>query len=146
MRGKLDSGRQLCFLDRLDDCTGNHVRIRIRCWSAIFQPTLPAVCDGSDWNSNRSTTIGYTVAELVDLLRFMQTGQALIVIRTVDINVVLDAWFERLANGIVSFLAAAGSQQRVGEVGMHATAVPIAGDWLAVPVDRHFILLGNSFQ
>ena len=72
--------------------------VGVRSGASIFQPALPAVFDGEDRNPDGCSPVGYAVAELVDGLRFVQTGQALIVIGTVHIDVFLDPRLERLAD------------------------------------------------
>ena len=75
-------------LDGLDDDRGHLVRVGIRCRAAIFQATFPAVVDGAHRNPDRRSTIGDPVAEFADVLRFMETGQTLVVVRAVNGNVV----------------------------------------------------------
>lgn len=133
-------------LDGGDDGGCHHVGVSVGGGTAVFQPALPAIFDGRDRNPDGRAAVRNAVAELVDRLSFVQTRQTLIVVSTVDVDVFLDPWLEGLANGFVNRLAAAGTEQRIAEVGVHAAAVPVTLDWLAVPIDRQVVSFGNSFQ
>ncbi len=133
-------------LDGRDDRAGDHVRVGVGCRATVFQPALPAAFDGSDRDSDRSTTVRNAVAELVDRLGFVQTGQTLIVVGTVNVDVFLDPRLESLTDRFVHVLAAAGPQGRVAEVRVHAAAVPVTLDRLGLVIDRQAVILGGAVQ
>ena len=76
----------------------------------------------------------------------MQTRQALIVVGTVDLDVLSDFPAERLADTVERLLVATGAHDRVGKVGVHARPVPIAMDRLAVPIYGQIVVFGNALK
>ena len=97
-------------------------------------------------NSNRCTTIRNPVAEHVDRLSLVKTRQALVIVSTIDIDVVFDSRLECLTDGVVDVLAATGTQCGVAEVGVHAATVPVALNGFGLPVDAHVVSLSNSLK
>ena len=55
-----------------------------------LQSAFPAVFNGTDRNTDRRTTIRYTVAELINRLGFVLTGKTLVVVCTVDAHMTFD--------------------------------------------------------
>src|SRR5688572_18817775 len=70
--------------DRLQDTTGDLVRVALRVWTAVFQVSLVAVVHEAVRDADGSATICDAVVEFVDRLRFMQSGEAEVIIRPVD--------------------------------------------------------------
>ena len=144
--GGSDRSRNVGVLDGRDDRAGNHVGVSIGRRATILKPAFPTGFDGVNWNSNRCTTIRNTVAEHVNRLSLVQTRQTLVVVGTINVDVVLDPRLECLADSVVDFFAAAGAERGVTEVGMHAAAVPVAWDRFGFPVDAHVVSLSNSLE
>src|SRR5580704_7480360 len=69
-------------VDRLQNAGDDLVGIAFRVRTAIFQITLVAILDEVNGHPDRSAAIGETIAELVDGLRFVQTGKTQVVIRS----------------------------------------------------------------
>src|SRR5882672_4708982 len=85
-RGPLGAGRNLG--DRFEDLRSDLVGVALRVRAAVFQIALVAVVDEGMWNADRSAAIGNAVGEGIDRRRLVLAGQAHVVIRTVDRDVV----------------------------------------------------------
>ena len=76
----------------------------------------------------------------------MQPGQALVVVGTVHFDVLLDVVAEFLTNLVHESLAALISHGSVGEVGVHAGAVPVALDGFRLQVHGDAVTLANALE
>src|SRR5690606_20341799 len=97
----------------------------VRCRSPVFQPSFPAALHSSDRNTYRSTPVRYTIAEVRDGSGFVLTGQSLVIMCTVNLNMLRYYRTECFTNAFVNSFIATSSQYRVGEVGMHTASVPV---------------------
>ena len=88
--------------------------------------------------------IGEAIAELVDGLGFVQAGQAQMVVRAIDGDVLGDVLLEGLHQGFEVLFAAHFANVLGGEVGVHAGAVPVALDRLAMELEVDFVLLAEA--
>ena len=77
----------VCCLRCADHHCTNLVGIPIRRGAPVFQPTAPAVIDRADRNSDGGSPVRDSVRELMDRLGLMQTSQPLLVVRTIDADV-----------------------------------------------------------
>src|SRR5215204_4591362 len=69
------------------------------------------------------------------------------IIRSINSDVFPYYRTERFANLLIGLLATAVSQNTIGEIGVHATSVPIeVAQRFAMPVNRYTILLSYSFK
>src|SRR5687768_14631216 len=69
------------------------------------------------------------------------------VVGSVRFNVFPHYRAEGFTNLFVHFAAATGTQEGVGEVGVHTTSVPVeVTQWLAMPVDGNVVFLPHSFK
>src|SRR5215470_9534175 len=84
--GRLGRGRNLG--DRLQDLRGDLVGVALRVRTAVLQVALVAVVHEGVRHADRSATVSQTIAELVPGRGLVLAGQALVVIRTVDGDVV----------------------------------------------------------
>ena len=77
----------------------------------------------------------------------MFAGESHVVVGTVDSDVFFDAGSECAADLFVGFLAAAGAEDVIGEVGVHAGAIPIGiAERFAVPVDPDVVFFCGAFE
>ena len=74
----------------------------------------------------------------------MEAGEAQVIVRTVYVDVRGDVVLECLHEGFEVFLAANFAKVLGGEVGVHAGAVPVALDGLAIEDEIHFVLLAET--
>src|ERR1700741_3625112 len=86
LSGSLGAGRHLG--DRLQDLRSDLVWVALRVRTAVFQIALVTVVDEGVRNADRITAVGNTVAELVPGRGLVLAGQALVVVRPVDRDVV----------------------------------------------------------
>ena len=77
---------------------------------------------------------------------FVQPGQALVVVGTVHFDVLLDVIAEFLTNLVHESLAALVAHGSVGEVGVHAGAVPVALDGFRLQVHGDAVTLANALE
>src|SRR6201996_4341441 len=78
------------FRDRLQDLRGDLVGVALRVRTAVFQITLVAVVDEGVRNADRGTTISHAVAELVPRCGLVLARQTLVVVGTIDRDVVVE--------------------------------------------------------
>src|SRR4029077_14557921 len=83
-------------VDRLQNARNDLIGVAFGVRAAIFQIALVTVLDELDGHADRSATIRETIAELVNGLRFVQTGQAQMVVRAIHSDMLGDVFFERL--------------------------------------------------
>lgn|SRR5690606_2565768 len=87
--GRLNSSNNTC---------SDLVRIGGGVRPPVFEVSFPAILNRTDWNTDRSTAVGYTEAELVDRLCLMKTGQTKVVVCTVYFDVLPNDRFECAAD------------------------------------------------
>src|SRR3569623_1538145 len=81
--------------DRLQDLRSDLVWVALRVRTAVFQIALVAVVDEGVRHTDRRATVGDAPAELVPGRGLVLAGQALVVVRTVDRDVVHEVLLER---------------------------------------------------
>src|SRR4051812_16217924 len=82
-------------LNRLDDSTGDEIRVRGGVRTAILEVALVAAVDEAVRDADRGTTVGDAVRELVDRLRLVQAGEAEVILRAVNRDVFVHVFAER---------------------------------------------------
>src|SRR6266446_9086646 len=92
--------------DRLQDAAGNRVRIALRVRTTVFQIAAVAVGDEGLRQADGSAAIAHAVVEFVDGLRLMQAGQAQVIVRPIDGDVLVLVFVERGHEGVEIILAA----------------------------------------
>src|SRR6185369_8382909 len=92
-RSGLGGGRN--FRDGLQDLGSDLVGVALGVRATVFQIALVVVLDERVRHADRSTAVGNAVAELVPGGGLVLAGQALVVIRSVDGNVVHEVLVER---------------------------------------------------
>src|ERR1700722_18627107 len=92
--------------NRLQYLRSDLVGVALRVRTAVFQIALVAVVDERVRHADRSPAIGNAPAELVDRGRLVLAGQAQMVLRTVNRDVVLAVGFECLHQALEILLAA----------------------------------------
>ena len=99
-------------------------------------------------DADRSAAVGDTIAELVDRLGLVQTGQAEVVVRSVHGDVLVLVLVERSHEGLEVSLATLLSHVGGGEVRVHARTVPIhiLAQGLAVKVHVDAVLLTQAHE
>src|SRR5205814_6572319 len=122
-RGRLGAGRD--FRDGLQDLGRDLVGVALRVRTAVFQIALVSVVGEGVRNADRRATVGNAVAELVPGGGLVLAGQALVVVRPVDGNVVHDILLKGRHQLFEVFLAADFTHVLGREVGVHARAVPV---------------------
>src|ERR1700754_3066220 len=85
-RGRLGRGRNLG--DRLQYLRCDGVGVTLRVGTTVFQIALVVVLHERVRHTDRSAAVGHAIAELVPGRGFVLAGQALVVVRSVDGNVV----------------------------------------------------------
>jgi len=131
-------------VDGLEDTRDDLVRVAFRVRTAIFKIALVAILDEVYGQADGSAAIGETVAELVDGLGFVESSEAQVVIRAIHGDVLGDEFFECRHEGFKIFLAADFANVLGREVAVHARAIPVALDRLAVQDQIHLVLLAES--
>ena len=111
--------------DRLQNAAGDLVGIALRVRTAIFEVALVAVVDEAVRHADGSAAIGHAVVEFVDRLGLVQAGQAQMVVRAVDGDVLVLVLVERGHERFEVFLAADFAHVFGREVAVHAGAVPV---------------------
>ena len=107
-------------IERLQQSRDDLVWIGLGVWSSIFHVTLIAGVHEAVWDTNRCTAVGYTVAELVNRLCFVQAGQPQMVVRSVRRDMLVSILVES-GHELVKILLTTLVAKSVGrEVGMHA--------------------------
>ena len=98
--------------------------------------------------SDRGTAVGYTVAELVDRLGLVESGQAEVVVRTIDGNVLVLVLVESSHELLEVLLATLLTHELGGKVAVHAGSVPIKilTERFAVELDVDAVLLTDAHQ
>jgi hypothetical protein len=92
-------GRNLvATAESLNDDTSNLVRISVTSGAAVLEVTL-AILGALAGNANATTTVGNTVAELVDVTGLVTTSKTFFVTLTVDRNVLNVTGFELFHGG-----------------------------------------------
>src|ERR1700760_535303 len=74
--------------DRFQNLRSDLVGVALRVRTAIFQIPLVAIVDEGMRHADRGATISHAVAELVPGRRLVLAGQALVIVRTIDGNVI----------------------------------------------------------
>jgi hypothetical protein len=98
-------------------------------------------------DTDRSATVAYAIAEVVNAGSFVLAGKPQVVIGAIYFNMFFYYRAESFAHFVKNGLAASGAQQAVAEVGMHATAVPVEGaQGFAMPVDGNAVFFANALK
>ena len=109
-----------------DDSSSNFVWVSVRSWSSVFQPSFPSFLNGHQWNTDWTSSIRYSIREIVDRSSFVFTCQTLLVVSSVNGNVLFSYRTESLTDFLVSFFGTACSQNFVREVGVHTRTIPVS--------------------
>src|SRR3981189_1667216 len=131
-------------IDRLQNARNDLVGITFGVRAAIFQIALVTVLDEVNRHPDRSATIGATIAELVNGLRFVQTCQTQMVIRAIHSDVLGDVVGERLHERFKIFLATYFADVFSREVAVHARSIPVTLDGFAVQYNVHLVFLTQT--
>lgn len=129
----------------LNDDTSDLVRIGIRSRSSILEVTLAILSDLAR-DTNRTTTVSNTVAELIDVTGLVSAGQTGLVALTVDGDVLEVAGLELLHGGLDDLDTALLAHGLGGDVGVKTGTVPVAGDRLGVEGDDGAELFGDAVE
>ena len=98
-------------------------------------------------DSDGRAAIGNAVAEGIDRLRLVVTGQSLVIVSAVNADVTLDVLSELFTDLGEHRFFAGSSHHFVGEVGMHARTIPVQlAEGLGVPVNTKAVLLADPLQ
>src|SRR6185503_414430 len=76
-------------------------------------------------NAHGSAAVGHAVVEFVNGLRFMQAGEAQMIVRAVNGDVLVLVFVKRGHEGFKVIFAANGAHVLGGKVGVHTGTVPI---------------------
>ena len=76
-------------VDRLQDPRSDLVGVPLRVRATIFQVALVVVLDEAVRHADRSAAVGHALGEIVDGLGLVQAGQAQVVVRAVDGDVLV---------------------------------------------------------
>ena len=97
-------------------------------------------------DADGSTPVGDTPGELVDGLCLVEAGEAEVVVRAVNGDVLLAVFLELGHEGEEVFLAAFLAEIFGGEVRVHAGAVPVALERFAVILDIDTVFLAKALE
>jgi len=113
---------------------------------AVFEATFPTILYSANRDTDRGSAVGYAVAEFVDRLSFVETGQTLIIVSTININMLLDVLTELFADSGEYALVTTLSHQTIGEVGVHTGTIPVALNWFWMQVNAYVMLFTDFFS
>ena len=82
------------FLNRLENTARDLVGIALAVRTTIFQVTFVTVVDKAVGDPDGRTAVGDTVAEFVDRLGLVKTGQTKVVVRTINRHVLVHVLLE----------------------------------------------------
>eukprot|EP00964_Phaeocystis_antarctica_P126984 scaffold90645_cov63-Phaeocystis_antarctica.AAC.3 len=144
--GRLDLGaRDGLVRAGLEDLAGHDVRVAVGRRAAVLE-VAAAFGVGGAGDADGAATVGHAEGEGVHVGGLVLAGQATLVALTVlgDVLVVLGA---QPLDGRHDVREAAGVAHLLGgEVGVHASAVPVARDRLGVEGDVDLEVLGDTLQ
>jgi len=98
-----------------------------------------------DWDSDRSTSVRFSIRERVNALGFVFSGKSLVIISTIEAHVFFDFGTEVFADVGEDFSVTAFSHEFVREVSVHSRSVPVTFDWFWMPFNLDVVFLANSF-
>ena len=128
-------------MNRLENTTGNQIRVSGGIRTAVFEVALVAIINEAVGDTDRGAAVGETVAELVDRLCLVQTGETQVILWAVNGDVLIAEFVKGRHEFLEVGFAALLAHELGGEVGVHAGAVPIkrllevGEDGLAAPLD-----------
>jgi len=129
----------------VNEHTTNKVRVTVGRGSSIFEVAL-LVHNSLGGNSGRGSSVGNTVAELVNRSGFVTTSQSQVVVSTVDSDmsiVGLGKEFHRFEDSVIASFLSGGLER---EVGVAARTVPVALDRLRIKGNVNVEFFANSSQ
>ena len=97
-------------------------------------------------HADRSTAVGETVGEFIDRLGLVKAGEAEMVVRAIDGDVLFAMFAEGSHECFEVSLAAFFAEVVGGEIRVHAGAIPVAFDWLAVVFDVDAVLFAEAVE
>ncbi len=118
--------------DGLENARGDLIGIALGIRTAVFEVAFVAAVDEAVGHADRGAAVGQAVGELVNRLSFVEAGQTQVVVWAVNCDVFFHVFSECCHEGFEVFLAAFFTQVVGGKVGVHAGAIPVTADWLAV--------------
>lgn len=129
----------------LNDDTSDLVGAGVTGRTAVFEITL-AVLGRLAGNTDAATTVGDTVAELVDIPGLMTAGETLLVALSVDGDVFDVTRLQLLHAGLDDLHTALGTHRLRRHVGVKTGSVPLTLDGLGLEGDADTELLGDTVQ
>ena len=123
--------------DGLENAACDLVRVALGVWTTVFEVTFVAVVHEAVRDADGRATVSNPVTELVDGLRFMEAGEAQVVVRAVHGDVLVFVFIERCHEGFEVFFSTDFTEVFGGEVAMHSGSVPVDvfAEGFAVEVD-----------
>src|SRR6266566_3841458 len=100
-------------------------RIALRVRTAIFEIALVAVIGEAVGYTDRGAAVRDAISEVADRSGLVLAGQAHVVVRAIDRDMIFAVVPERFHQLLEIFLAAHFAHVGGGEVGVHAGAVPV---------------------
>jgi hypothetical protein len=98
------------------------------------------------WNTDGSATVSNTPRELVDGLSFVETCETLVVVWTVNSDVLFTVFFECVHELEEVVLTTSFTHECSGEVTVHTGTVPVTFDWLTVVLHVYFVLFTETLE
>ena len=134
--------------DRLKNAAGDLVGVALRIRAAILEVAFVAAVDEAVRDADGRTAVSQAVAEFVDRLGLVETGEAEVVVRSVNGDVLVLVFIERGHELLEVVLAADFAHVFGREVGVHSGAVPvdILAERFAMIVHIHAVLLAEKFD
>ena len=132
--------------DRMQDAACDLVRVAGGVWTPVLEVALVAVLHEAVRHADRGAAVGEAVVEFVDRLRLVKTGQAQVIVRAVNGDVLVLVLVKGRHKRLEVFLAAHLAHVLGREITVHARAVPVAQDRLAMQLDVDAVALAEAHQ
>jgi len=127
----------------LGDNTGNEVRVAVGSGTTVLEVTVALRCDVTG-DTNGSTTVGNTRREVTNVTSLVLTSETLVVVGTVNGNVLVVTLGELLDSSLDGLHTALLAHRLGRVVGVASSTVPVTGDSLGVERDLDTPLLSHS--
>merc|ERR1719197_201407 len=128
---------------RLEYFRRDHIRVHVGGGATILEiPAAVSLCRA--WDAHRSSTVGHTIAELVDGCRLMRSSETTLVTSSIDANVFLVLLAQLFDCGDDLCVAALVAHGLGRVVSMAASSIPIARNrfWIEGHIDT--LLLADA--
>jgi hypothetical protein len=131
--------------ESLNNNTGDLVGAGVTGGTTVLEVTLAILGDLAG-NTDGATTVGNTIAELVDATGLVTTSETLLVTLTIDGNVLNMAGLELLHGGLNDLHTTLSTHRSGRDVGVETGSVPVTLDGLGVEGDLDTKLFSDTVE